>query len=75
MQVFDHEEIELIIGGTPFIDVQDWKENTIYSGELNPEHSLIVSFWSILETLSQEELRKFLVFCTGMPRVPIDGFK
>jgi len=32
-------------------------------------------FWQVLEKLEQEELRKFLLFSTGMPRVPIEGFK
>ena len=59
----------------PDINVQDWKENTQYRGEFSESHRVIKWFWEVLGKLTQEELRKFLKFCTGMPRVPIEGFK
>jgi len=32
-------------------------------------------FWEVLSELSQEHLFTFYRFCTGLTRVPIDGFK
>ncbi len=32
-------------------------------------------FWEVLGEISQEELSLFYKFCTGLTRVPIDGFK
>ena len=75
VSVFDIDELTLIMGGTPYIDLEDWRENTEYGGEFGPRHTVVIWFWEVLEKLSQDQLRKFLLFCTGMPRVPIDGFK
>jgi hypothetical protein len=71
----EEDELELLIGGTPLIDIYDWRANTIYGGELNEKHHIVLWFWELMEKLSQEQLKKILVFCTGMPRVPIDGFR
>ena len=75
VSIFDIDELTLIMGGTPYIDVEDWRENTEYGGEFGPRHTVVNWFWEVLEKLTQDQLRKFLLFCTGMPRVPIDGFK
>ena len=32
ISLFDEHELELIMSGTPEIDLEDWKENTQYSG-------------------------------------------
>lgn len=49
---FDTEELELIIGGTPYIDIEDWRINTQYSGEFHEKHRVILWFWELLEKLS-----------------------
>ena len=72
--IFNSDQLSLLINGTPFIDVDDWRINTTYKNyeELD---EVITIFWDILSNLSQEELSKFLLFCTGSTRVPIGGFK
>lgn len=35
---FDFQELELILGGLPVIDVEDWKNNTNYVGKFNAQH-------------------------------------
>lgn len=75
MSVFDPEELELLLGGTPNISIDDWRANTTFSGLFNEKHPVIQWFWEILDKLTQDQLRKLLIFCTGMPRVPLDGFK
>lgn len=47
--------------------------NTIYKG-YDTNCFVIKNFWKALTTLSQEDLAKFLQFCTGSSRVPIGGF-
>jgi E3 ubiquitin-protein ligase HUWE1 len=32
INIFNTDELELILNGQPFIDVWDWKANTIYTG-------------------------------------------
>lgn len=75
ISVFDCEELELLIGGTPYIDIEDWRANTVYSGDYNEKHRVVSWFWEILQKLTQDQLKKLLIFCTGLPRVPLDGFK
>ena len=73
LQIFTSNELDLIINGTPFIDIEDWRMNSRYKNYTSTDE-VIINFWSIMDTLSQEELSKFLQFCTGSSRVPIGGF-
>ena len=71
---FSSDELNLLINGFPFIDIEDWKENTAYVGYKTTDE-LIINFWEILYSFSQDDLSKFLQFVTGCSRVPIGGFK
>lgn len=73
LKIFTSDEFELILNGQPFIDVYDWRINSIYKG-YSENSPVINNFWEILGNLSQEELARFLQFCTGSSRVPIGGF-
>lgn len=75
VQVFDPNELEMIIFGVPMINLDDWKANTIYKGAYYQNHQIIQWFWEVLQGFSQEELAKILHFCTGSKRTPIDGFR
>jgi E3 ubiquitin-protein ligase HUWE1 len=46
VKIFTANELELILNGTPFIDVDDWIENTYYEGYL-PTDKIIIDFWNI----------------------------
>ena len=72
--IFTSDEFNLLINGTPFIDVDDWRLNTQYKN-YNPNDNIIINFWDIINNLTQEELSNFLLFCTGSSRVPIGGFQ
>ena len=74
IQKFTADELELIINGRPFIDVEDWHSNTIYKEPYNVHHQIIKWFWDIVSDLSQKELSNLLMFSTGTSRVPFDGF-
>ena len=73
IKIFTCDELALLINGTPFIDLEDWRLNATYKNYKNTDQ-IILNFWSILDDLSQEELSKLLQFCTGSSRVPIGGF-
>ena len=72
--IFDVEELKFLLSGLDYIDLNDWKENTIYKGCYNVNHPVIKMFWQKLESMRKEEIYKFLEFCTGSGSVPIDGF-
>ena len=72
--IFNSDQLSLLINGTPFIDVDDWRLNTIYKNYLEYDN-VIINFWEVLSNLTQNDLSNFLLFCTGSSRVPIGGFK
>ena len=74
LKIFSSDQLGLLINGTPFIDIDDWRMNTNYKN-YNDYDNVIIDFWEIISNLSQEELSNFLLFCTGSSRVPIGGFK
>ncbi len=74
IEKFTSDELELIINGKPFIDIEEWKENTEYGIGYNQYSSTIKWFWEIMENLNQQQLSNFLLFSTGSGRVPLGGF-
>ena len=74
IKIFTANELELILNGTPFIDVSDWIENTYYEGYSTTDQ-IIINFWEIVGDLPQDKLSRLLQFSTGSTRVPVGGFK
>ena len=74
IQKFTSDELELIINGRPFIDLEEWIEFTQYKEPYNKDHRVILWFWEILNDFSQKELSNLLLFTTGASRVPFGGF-
>ena len=54
LQSINAYELELLICGRPFIDVKEWKENSIYKGKFSK--SCIKWFWEEIYKLNQENL-------------------
>ena len=73
-KIFQPEEFAYELSGQIEIDLEDWKNNTIYKGHYNKDNKTIKIFWEILSELSQNELFNFFHFCTSSIHVPIDGF-
>ncbi|WUR03681.1 E3 ubiquitin-protein ligase [Vairimorpha necatrix] len=69
------ETLQNLIYGEPEIDVEDWKNNTIYDGRYDPKSKEVKWFWEVVGNYSQEKRSKLLYFCTGSCRPPIGGFK
>ena len=74
VQKLNSDELELIINGKPFIDIEEWKLFTEYKEPYNKNNKVIIWFWEIMNTLNQNQLSNFLQFSTGTARVPIGGF-
>ena len=72
--IFSVEEINFLVTGQENIDLNDWKENTIYKGAYNANHPVIKMFWDKIGSMQKNELIKFLEFSTGAGSVQIDGF-
>ena len=73
--IFTIEEFEIMMNGLPFIDVNDWRENTEYAGFYNKDHEKINWFWKVVSEFNQFQLSKLLQYCTGSSRISIEGFR
>ncbi|KAL5005295.1 hypothetical protein ScPMuIL_018751 [Solemya velum] len=74
LQIFDENEMELLLCGLQDIDVNDWKAHSAYKGEYNPNHPVIINFWKAVYSLNNETRARLLQFVTGTSRVPMNGF-
>ncbi|XP_041367636.1 E3 ubiquitin-protein ligase NEDD4-like isoform X2 [Gigantopelta aegis] len=74
LQIFDENELELLMCGLQDVDVNDWKKNTMYKGEYNPNHPVIIYFWKAVYSFHNEMRSRLLQFVTGTSRVPMNGF-
>ena len=72
---FTSEDLENVLWGESEISIIDWETNTHYKGYYNADHEVVRWFWDVMGSYSQNELKRFLQFCTGTPRLPIGGFK
>ncbi|KAK3097984.1 hypothetical protein FSP39_015053 [Pinctada imbricata] len=75
IQIFDENELELLLSGLQDIDVNDWKSNSAYKGEYNPNHPVIINFWKAVYSFNNEMRSRLLQFVTGTSRVPMNGFR
>lgn len=73
IQIFNEQELELLISGLPDIDLDDWKNNTEYV-TYNSSSLQIQWFWRAVRSFDQEERAKLLQFATGTSKVPLEGF-
>ena len=74
IQILNSDEFDLVLNGKPFIDLEEWKENTHYKRPYFRSHKVIRWFWEVLGELTQKQLSNFLMFSTGSSRVPYGGF-
>ncbi|CAH6718464.1 E3 ubiquitin-protein ligase Tom1p [[Candida] jaroonii] len=74
INIFDEQELELLISGLPDIDVNDWQNNTSYSN-YSASSIQIQWFWRAVKSFDNEERAKLLQFATGTSKVPLNGFK
>lgn len=71
--IFDEKELELLISGTPDIEVEDWRSATEYHG-YSASDAVIVWWWRALKSFSRADRAKVLSFATGTAKVPLGGF-
>lgn len=74
LALFNEQEIELLISGMPDVDVDDWRNNTLYEGGYSAVSLQIQWFWRAVRSFDSEERAKLLQFTTGTSKVPLEGF-
>ena len=78
LTILDANELELILCGLPTIDLEDWKDNTNYSGLYEGKGrglQVVRWFWEVVsEEFDNEMQARLLQFVTGTSGVPPRGF-
>jgi len=73
ISIFNEQELELLISGLPDIDIDDWKNNTVYEN-YSSSSPQVQWFWRAVRSFTQEERAKLIQFTTGTSKVPLEGF-
>ncbi|CEP01414.1 unnamed protein product (mitochondrion) [Plasmodiophora brassicae] len=72
LHLFRPEELELAICGSPELDFHALEAAAKYENYTR-DSPVIVNFWKVVHEMTEEQKRRFLSFCTGSDRVPING--
>ncbi|CAI5727702.1 unnamed protein product [Peronospora effusa] len=73
LTLFDYEELDNLMCGSPEIDVDDWEKHTSVAESVARSPTL-GWFWEIVREMPNEYRRRLLQFTTGCSRVPLVGF-
>ncbi|KAG5497860.1 hypothetical protein GH5_02652 [Leishmania sp. Ghana 2012 LV757] len=77
LRLFDSNEVGKLFSGdeTGQIDLEDWKQNTVYDKPEDVDAPQVRLFWDVVESLTREQQRQLLKFATSMTRPPLLGFR
>ena len=75
IEIFNINELDLVLCGIPIIDVEDFKANTTFGDPYTADSPVIKMFFNVISRWKNEDLVKLLMFMTGSSRVPANGFK
>lgn len=74
-RIFNEKELELLLCGSPDLDMKDWKNHTRLEGFDKDSMKIVDSFWEMVEEMNPLERSKLLQFVTGTTCVPNEGFE
>ncbi|XP_078726681.1 apoptosis-resistant E3 ubiquitin protein ligase 1 [Lampetra fluviatilis] len=75
LAIFDENELEMLMCGTEDISVDDFKANAVLVGaSWHFRKKVILWFWAVVSSFTQEELARLLQFSTGSSLLPTGGF-
>ncbi|KAL3933083.1 MAG: hypothetical protein SGPRY_000437 [Prymnesium sp.] len=68
--LYTHHEFELMVCGTPDINVDDLRSHTRYGVSIDVNDAHVKIFWDVLESFTSQERSQFLSFIWGRNRLP-----
>jgi ubiquitin-protein ligase E3 C len=76
IRIFNSKELQLLMNGeSKKIDLEDLKNNVIYSSGYHDSQPYVQGFWNLINEMSIEDQKNFLKFVTSSIRQPLLGFK
>eukprot|EP01124_Arcella_intermedia_P028913 TRINITY_DN5997_c0_g1_i2.p1 TRINITY_DN5997_c0_g1~~TRINITY_DN5997_c0_g1_i2.p1 ORF type:complete len:745 (-),score=142.97 TRINITY_DN5997_c0_g1_i2:829-3012(-) len=73
LKLFEPEELQLLICGSPVLDFYELEKSTHYDNGYTEDSHIVKIFWEVVHSLSETEKKKLLFFATGSDRCPIGG--
>lgn len=73
LQMLEPEDLEMLVWGSQVLDFDELKRVTVYTDGYTEDSPVMIQFWEVISELTDDEKRKFLAFCTGWDRAPING--
>jgi alpha-tubulin suppressor-like RCC1 family protein len=73
LHLFTARELRLLVEGEHQLDFTALQSAATYEGGYSAEHPTIQSFWRVALSMTPEEKRLLLLFCTGSNQSPIGG--
>jgi len=73
LKLFNPEDLELVVCGTPELDFEALRKVTVYDGGFDSQSPPIQWFWEVVEAWPLEKRAKLLLFATGCAKAPIGG--
>uniref|UniRef100_S4RIG4 HECT-type E3 ubiquitin transferase n=1 Tax=Petromyzon marinus TaxID=7757 RepID=S4RIG4_PETMA len=74
IKIFDENELELLVCGLGDVDVNNWRQHTVYKNGYCANHPVVQWFWKAVLLMDAEKRIRLLQFVTGTSRVPMNGF-
>mmetsp|Transcript_108597 Transcript_108597/g.188606 ORF Transcript_108597/g.188606 Transcript_108597/m.188606 type:complete len:772 (+) Transcript_108597:81-2396(+) len=72
-KLFRADELELVICGSVELDFEALQKVSQYQDGYTESSPVMIWFWEVVHSLSPEDKRNFLQFCTGCDRAPVGG--
>jgi len=74
VNIFNAQELEMVISGLPDVDIDDLKANTLYGSGYTLGSPQITWFWRAIRTFDRTQRVKLVQFITGTGKIPVGGF-
>ena len=74
LSLYTVADLNTLLNGSMDVNVEEWKSKTFYEGHFSSLSAEVISFWQIVEEMSQKERRDLLLFTRGTRAIPTEGF-
>ena len=73
LKLIEPEELKLIVCGSDKLDFEALKASAKYGDGYKETSKTVKHLWDVLLEFDEEQKKKFLFFCTGCDKAPING--
>jgi len=73
LRIFEPLELGSIISGPVHVVIKDWRANTVYEDGYSATSPVVVMFWEVVRTFTEEQRRSLLLFWSGTSIPPTFG--